>query len=385
MESREGDFADSGPVKTGKTHYGIYITMGILGLIILGGMGFLIFSIFLDVSVDIAENKIIRGIDVELLKGEEISFMMDGEKGLMKFVELEGNKTNLKINNKSFNLILFEETFLDLDADGEFDLNITVNEISNESVNIFIKKIKPLEGVTLCVENWSCTTWTECSESNQERNCTDLNNCSTDKKKPVISRNCTENCIEYYRYLCNETLNQVIWYNSCGKFSAIKDDCDDDEWCDFDKCVLRSCENRSGEVCDDYLICNEEVQETSDTDFCCLGNCKTRLCSSSEAKSVADDYLNYNLESDYDSFKEVINIDCDKNRAECRDLFEDSEELLIITSFTYDQTTTSNDNETNIVYYDADANGTAYEIKIYTTENYILGDCRVDSHSLNAV
>jgi len=177
----------------------------------------------------------------------------------------------------------------------------------------------------------------------------------------------------------------VIWYNSCGAFTAVKEDCDDDEWCDFDECVLRSCENRSGEICEDYLICDEKVEETSDTDFCCLGTCKARLCSSSEARSISDDYIDYVLDDDYDSFEETVNIDCDEERGECRDWFEDADELLIISSYTYDQTEIAGNNQTNIVYYDVNASGTDYELRVYTTKNYVLGGCRVDSHSLSAV
>lgn len=47
---------------------------------------------------------------------------------------------------------------------------------------------------TTCVEDWSCSDWTDCkSNGKQTRSCTDANNCGTTKNKPGISQNC-----EYY-------------------------------------------------------------------------------------------------------------------------------------------------------------------------------------------
>jgi hypothetical protein len=41
-----------------------------------------------------------------------------------------------------------------------------------------------------CVENWSCTEWSECIEGKQTRTCTDLNDCGTFVHKPAEMRDC---------------------------------------------------------------------------------------------------------------------------------------------------------------------------------------------------
>lgn len=42
-----------------------------------------------------------------------------------------------------------------------------------------------------CVENWNCTSWSVCSDSEQTRKCTDSKKCGTTTLKPVESRECT--------------------------------------------------------------------------------------------------------------------------------------------------------------------------------------------------
>ena len=45
--------------------------------------------------------------------------------------------------------------------------------------------------VTACTENWSCTSWSACSNSTQTRICTDVNSCGTTANKPTESQSCT--------------------------------------------------------------------------------------------------------------------------------------------------------------------------------------------------
>lgn len=42
----------------------------------------------------------------------------------------------------------------------------------------------------LCIENWSCGEWQECSNGVQMRACEDLNNCKTEKEKPETKKSC---------------------------------------------------------------------------------------------------------------------------------------------------------------------------------------------------
>jgi len=44
---------------------------------------------------------------------------------------------------------------------------------------------------TECLEDWTCTTWSSCSNSRQTRTCTDDNACGTTEFKPAESQTCT--------------------------------------------------------------------------------------------------------------------------------------------------------------------------------------------------
>jgi hypothetical protein len=41
-----------------------------------------------------------------------------------------------------------------------------------------------------CIEDWSCTEWTDCFEDQRTRECTDLDSCGTENNKPVEVENC---------------------------------------------------------------------------------------------------------------------------------------------------------------------------------------------------
>ncbi len=43
----------------------------------------------------------------------------------------------------------------------------------------------------ICVESWSCNSWTACSGSSQSRTCTDANSCGTTYDKPSVTQSCT--------------------------------------------------------------------------------------------------------------------------------------------------------------------------------------------------
>lgn len=47
-------------------------------------------------------------------------------------------------------------------------------------------------GHNVCVENWSCSEWSECAEGSQTRTCSDASNCGTDMNKPDETRDCEE-------------------------------------------------------------------------------------------------------------------------------------------------------------------------------------------------
>lgn len=44
---------------------------------------------------------------------------------------------------------------------------------------------------SICTENWNCTSWSACSNSQQSRTCSDLNNCETLINKPALTQSCS--------------------------------------------------------------------------------------------------------------------------------------------------------------------------------------------------
>jgi hypothetical protein len=57
-----------------------------------------------------------------------------------------------------------------------------------------------------CVENWTCTDWSECTAGTQTRTCTDLKKCGTTKSKPSETQSC-----EVQAPLCTEDWSCTNW------------------------------------------------------------------------------------------------------------------------------------------------------------------------------
>src|SRR3989344_4525950 len=53
----------------------------------------------------------------------------------------------------------------------------------------------------LCEETWECARWSECFDGVETRRCRDLNECGTDKFKPIAERECQVACEE--RWQCD--------------------------------------------------------------------------------------------------------------------------------------------------------------------------------------
>jgi hypothetical protein len=80
----------------------------------------------------------------------------------------------------------------DLDSDGNYDLTLTLNEIQSYRANILFEEYKVQVTSTTCTENWSCTEWSECTNENQIRTCTDQNYCGRTIEKPIETQECKE-------------------------------------------------------------------------------------------------------------------------------------------------------------------------------------------------
>jgi len=61
-------------------------------------------------------------------------------------------------------------------------------------VNVYNRVLTETEIISLlpvCIENWACSSWTTCSNSQQSRTCTDTNNCGSIISKPALTQSCT--------------------------------------------------------------------------------------------------------------------------------------------------------------------------------------------------
>ena len=47
---------------------------------------------------------------------------------------------------------------------------------------------------TTCIQNWSCLNWSECTNGNQVRECSDSKSCTNQSEKPSTNQTCTIAC-----------------------------------------------------------------------------------------------------------------------------------------------------------------------------------------------
>lgn len=80
------------------------------------------------------------------------------------------------------------------DIDGENILELIVND------SIIDTKLWDPDNCEICIENWTCSNWSECINQIQTRECSDSNFCDNISTLPVIAQNCT---------IVNQTNNQT--------------------------------------------------------------------------------------------------------------------------------------------------------------------------------
>jgi peptidoglycan/xylan/chitin deacetylase (PgdA/CDA1 family) len=64
--------------------------------------------------------------------------------------------------------------------------------VSSESTFLSEDVSETVQTKEICVEDWMCLEWSECSDGIQTRTCIDINNCGTDSSKPEESLECGE-------------------------------------------------------------------------------------------------------------------------------------------------------------------------------------------------
>jgi len=82
-----------------------------------------------------------------------------------------------------------------------------------------------------CIEDWNCTSWNECIDNSQNRNCIDLNNCGTEQNKPNLIQECIISCIP--NWTCTD------WRNCINENQSRN--CTDLNSCEIDKIEVQNC------------------------------------------------------------------------------------------------------------------------------------------------
>jgi len=98
-----------------------------------------------------------------------------------------------------------------------------------------------------CEENWTCTEWSECVDGEQNKVCTDLNQCGTNESKPAETQECEVEAVEDEveceadEKICDD--NQILTCSTEGKFIVV-------ETCEFGcfegECMLEGFEIPEG-------------------------------------------------------------------------------------------------------------------------------------------
>jgi hypothetical protein len=202
------------------------IFAGIIILIVAGIIVFLFTKpsspISVITSTPLPENNLSEGASVILGEKQEINFSLNGEQHKLGVNSTSESSINITIQSSIFTAIMRvgETREFDFNDNDINDLSVTLNSISKGKANLFLKKI-------ICIENWSCEDWGECTSGNQTRICKDKNNCGTYENKPLIVQQCL-NCSQQngvvcsFGKICNGTLTNSLEGNCCLGICTIK-------------------------------------------------------------------------------------------------------------------------------------------------------------------
>jgi len=125
-------------------------------------------------------------------------------------------------------------------------------------------------GEVVCVEDWSCTSWATCVNSQQTRTCTDANNCGTTANKPLEAQTCDVNC--------NSNWNCLDW-GECGLSGESPIGGIQQRLCtDSNECNANNISYSESKNCDPFP-CNESWNCTEWGSICWPDdNTKRRMC-----------------------------------------------------------------------------------------------------------
>lgn len=177
--------------------------------IILGGIfisilliGIAVFFV-LTSTPKLSDTQLSQGASINLGETEEVQFNFNEEEHTIQVTSVSGHAVDVLIQSTpiSANIVIGETKKFDLDSNNYYDLQIKLRNITNSIADLYITKINE----QICTEDWNCTDWGFCLNLSQERDCTDLNDCGTEKNKPTEVQICTDlTCAGQGGYLCTE-------------------------------------------------------------------------------------------------------------------------------------------------------------------------------------
>ncbi len=147
-----------------------------------------------------------------------------------------------------------------------------------------------IEGNNECMENWDCSDWSSCSDNQQSRSCTDLNNCGTENNKPSEQQSCISEedsgssssgggGISFFMP-CNHDWLCGVWNPSiCPSTGVQTRDCIDQNNCEIPLIETQQCTyiTLEGEIIETYpgsehpkeFCGNNKIDEDENSETCC--------------------------------------------------------------------------------------------------------------------
>ncbi len=166
----------------------------------------IVYLAFITNHKNISNDKLMEGVALEVGENDAVKFDLDEQEHGMKINFVGYDSVEVTISSEPINLTLKidEVKEVDLDGDGFYDLRIKLVKIIEGKATIAIQKIDRES----CQESWDCSSWSDCSNGEQERDCDDRNSCGTTFYKPFEEKDCLEiEFIENDSFFKNNTVN----------------------------------------------------------------------------------------------------------------------------------------------------------------------------------
>jgi hypothetical protein len=165
-------------------------------LFILGGVVVFVILMLVYLSVfqdsTISESSLEEGAYVTVGDGGQFKFSLEKEKHSVEVESIGETYVDLIIRSDPIKIrVEFGSMqFVDIDGDGENDLEVSVSKADNGEIEVHVKKIIKAVSEDSCVESWICTDWGICINETKKRVCSDSNNCGTSNNKLSEEESC---------------------------------------------------------------------------------------------------------------------------------------------------------------------------------------------------